>query len=176
MQDKQQGLRTRLRNNQREIQRLMTAYENFGTVVVSGHDVADMEDWLIQDRPKRRAPAARSPDPLDLTQTTDASTQPSQSSLGDSMISDAASDAIADNISDDYTGTSEEEEEESRSVNTETGLPDSQASDSPYLSRSQKRKRKKAKKVAKQSKKESKLREAREDKKRGGSPLGSPSY
>jgi len=176
MQDKQQGLRTRLRNNQREIQRLMTDYENFGTVAVTGHEVADMEDWLIQERPKRRASAARSPDPLDLTQTTDASTQPSQSSLGDSMISDAASDAIADNFSDDYTGSSEEEEEGSRSVNTETGLPDSQASDSPYVSRSQKRKRKEAKKAAKQAKKERKMRETREDKKRGGSPPGSPSY
>jgi len=178
MQDKQQGLRTRLRNNQREISRLMTEYENFGTVLVSGHNVADMDTWLVSDRPKRRAPATQSPDPLDHTQTTDVSTQPSQSTFGDSQISDAASEALRGTFSDDYTGSSEEEEDETRSVNTDTGRPDTQDSESPYLSRSekQKRKKRKEKKEAKKSKKADKKRESRKDKKRGRSPLGSPSY
>ena len=40
----------------------------------------------------------------------------------------------------------EEEVEEERSVNTETGMPDTQASDSPYLTRSQKKRRRKKEK------------------------------
>ena len=178
MQDKQQGLRTRLRNNQREISRLMTEYEKFGKILVNGHNVADMDTWLVSDRPKRRAPATQSPDPLDHTQTTDVSTQPSQSTFGDSQISDAASEALRGTFTDDYTGSSEEEEDEARSVNTDTGRPDTQDSESPYLSRSekQKRKKRKEKKDAKKSKKAAKKRESRKDKKRGRSPLGSPSY
>jgi len=63
IQDKQQGLRTRLRHNQREISRLMRDYENFGSVVVTGHDVKDMDEWLVDCRPKRRAVVTGSPDP-----------------------------------------------------------------------------------------------------------------
>jgi len=44
LQDKQQGLRVRLRNHQREIHRLMTEYENFGAVVVTGQDVPGMDE------------------------------------------------------------------------------------------------------------------------------------
>ena len=176
MQDKQQGLRTRLRNNQREIKRLMADYENHGAVIVTGNKVADMNTWLISDRPKRHAPAVQSPEPLDQTQTTDVSTQPSQSTLGESQISDAASEALGTTFTDDYTGSSEDDEEAERSVNTDTGLPDTQASESPYLSRSQKRKRKRAKKEAKKAKKESKKRESRKGKNRGRLPPGSPSY
>ena len=168
MQDKQQGLRTRLRNNQRELQRLMKEYENFGAIVVTGDQVPGMKEWLVNDRPRRRAPVVRSPDPLDNTQTTDGSTQPSQSTIANSQISDAASDIFPD----DYTASSEEEVEEERSVDTETGLPDTQASDSPYRTRSQKKKRRK-KKAKKASKKEK-----RRNKKNGGkrSPPNSPSY
>jgi len=178
LQEKQQGLRTRLRNNQSEIQRLMKDYENFGVTLVKGHDVPDMEEWLVNDRPKRRAPVVRSPDPLDLTQTTDASTQPSQSTLADSQISDAASEALAQpQFSDDYTGSSDDEEEE-RSVNTDTGLPDTQASDSPYLSRANKKKRKKrkAKRENKRAKKNNKREEKKREKKRDRSHPRSPSY
>ena len=90
-----------------------------------------MENWLVQSRPRRHAPAVRSTDPLDNSQTTDASTQPTQSNLGNSQTSDAASEALAaGTFSDDYTGSSEDDEDEERSVNTETGLPDSQGSDS----------------------------------------------
>jgi hypothetical protein len=41
LQTKQQGLRTRLRNNQAEIQRLMVEYENFGAIVVNGDFITD---------------------------------------------------------------------------------------------------------------------------------------
>ncbi len=101
LQDKQQGLRTRLRHNQREIQRLLMDYENFGLTVVNGNDVPDMDTWLVNDRPKRRAQVNHSPGPIDYTQTTDGSTQPSQPSLADSQISDAASEALGSNLFSD---------------------------------------------------------------------------
>ena len=110
---------------------------------------------------------------------TDGSTQPSQSTLGQSQISDAASEALAaGSIEDDYTGESEDEEDEERSVNTETGLPDTQASDSPYETRSSKKKRKKrkAKKESKKEKKNRKRDEKRKGMKRDNSPPRSPSY
>jgi hypothetical protein len=44
LQTKQQGLRTRLRNNQAEIQRLMVEYENVGAIVVNGDGITDMND------------------------------------------------------------------------------------------------------------------------------------
>ena len=76
----------------------------------------------MNSRPKRRAVATQSPNPLDNTQCTDASMQPSQPSVGESMISDAASDALEHpNFSDDYTDSSDEVEDEERSVNTDTG-------------------------------------------------------
>jgi len=110
---------------------------------------------------------------------TDASTQPSQSSLGQSQISDAASEALAaGSIEDDYTGESEEGEDKERSVNTETGLPDTQASDSPYMTRSSKKKRKKRKdkKGSKKGKKSSKRDADRKGRKREKSAPRSPSY
>ncbi len=179
LQDKQQGLRVRLRNNQREIHRLMTEYENFGAVVVTGQDVPGMDEWLVNSRPKRRAVATQSPNPLDNTQCTDASTQPSQPSVGESMISDAASDALEHpNFSDDYTDSSDEVEDEERSVNTDTGLPDTQASDSPYLTRPDKKKKKKRKqkKENKKAKRSSKKMEERKSGRRKKSPPRSPSY
>ena len=44
MQTKQQGLRTRLRNNQAEIRRLMVEYEIFGAIVVNGDGIKDVND------------------------------------------------------------------------------------------------------------------------------------
>ena len=125
---------------------------------------------------ERRPPAGQSPDPVDPTQTIDISTQPSQSTLSESNNSDAASEALGATCTDDYTGSSEEDEDEERSVNTETGLQDTQESDSPYLTRTQKRKRKRDKKEAKKAKKASKKHERRKAKKGGGTPPGSPSY
>ena len=174
IQSRQVGLRARLRNNQREVKRLMTDYENCGSVIVRGSDGADMAEWLQQDRPRRRAAAEQSPNALNCTQTTDASTQPSQTSISNSQISDAASEALRQGLlDDDYTGSSEEEENEERSVNTESGLPDTQASDSPYQPRNKKRKRKE-----KKSKKGKKERKGHKKGKKDGDRSGpsSPSY
>jgi hypothetical protein len=63
--------------------------------VVNGNAIQDMDAWLVNSRPRRRASVAASPDAVENTQLTDASTQPSQSSLGQSVISDAASEALA---------------------------------------------------------------------------------
>ena len=76
IQNNQIGLRARLRNNQREIKRLMTDYDNYGAVIVRGSEVADMNEWLQLDRPRRRAATDQSPNVLDCTQTTDGSTHP----------------------------------------------------------------------------------------------------
>ena len=133
----------------------------------------------VNSRPKRRAAATQSPNPLDNTQFTDASTQPSQPSVGESQISDAASDALEHpNFSDDYTDSSDEVEDEERSVNTDTGLPDTQASDSPYLTRADKKKKmkRKQKKENKKAKKSSKKREESKSDRRKNSPPRSPSY
>ena len=70
---KQSGLRTRLRNNQRELYRLLQAYENCGMTIVSGSAIADMDEWLVRRNPKRRASEAPSPHPLEQTQTTETS-------------------------------------------------------------------------------------------------------
>lgn len=94
MQEKQQGLRVGLRNNQREIARLIGDYQNVGAIIVTGHDVPNMDDWVVNDRPIRSAAAVRFPEPLGNTQATDASTQPSQPSMADSKISDAAYDLL----------------------------------------------------------------------------------
>ena len=115
LQDKQQGLRTRLRHNQREIQRLLIDYENFGLTVVKGHGVPDMDTWLVNDRPKRRAKIEHSPGLLDNTQTTDGSRQPSQPSVAESQISDAASEALGSTLfSDDYTGSSKDKNQKKK--------------------------------------------------------------
>lgn len=77
--------------------------QNFGAIIVAGHDAPDMDYWIINQHPKRIAPAVRSPGPLDNTQMTDSSTQPSQPTIDDSQISGAASELLANpNIADDY--------------------------------------------------------------------------
>ena len=93
--------------------------------------------------------------------------QPSQPSLADSQISDAASEALGGNLfSDDYTGSSEDhKEEEERSVNTETGMPDTQASDSPKRRKGSRRRRKKQ---AKRPKRIIRRKEASKTRRRDG--------
>ena len=86
-------LAIRLRNNQREIDRLMEAYETLDAVVVRGSEVQDMDDWLVQPKRKRRVAEVKS-EPLESTQSTDSSHR-SQSHAGESQISDAASEALA---------------------------------------------------------------------------------
>ena len=109
---KQNKLAIRLRNNQREIDRLMDEYETLDAVVVSGSDIKDMEEWLVQPRKRRRASEVKC-EPLDNTQTTDTSHH-SQSSGGETFVSDAASDALAGEgeFSDDVTGDDEDSENE----------------------------------------------------------------
>ena len=134
IQNKQVGLRARLRNNQKEIKRLMTDYDNVGSVTVSDSEVIDMKEWLQEDRPCRRAAAVQSPNALECTQTTDGSTQPSQTFVETPRISDAASEALREGeFDDDYTGSSEEDENQERSVNTDSGLPDTQSSENSKL-------------------------------------------
>jgi hypothetical protein len=159
-------LAIRLRNNQREIDRLMEEYETLDAVVVTGSKIQDMDDWLVQLKRKRRAEEVEL-EPLENTQTTDSSYR-SQTSGGESQISDAASEALAHGeFSDDFTGDDEDEENEDRSVDTRTGLPDSQLTDGSYDDHKEKKKRKKrAKKAAKKT----------ETKRKTRSPPRSPSY
>jgi len=173
---KQNKLAMQLRNNQKEIERLMEEYETLDAVIVSGSAVEDMDDWLEQPRKRRHAAEVKC-DILDNTQTTDNS-QHSQSVSGESLVSDAASEALGTaEFSDDFTGESEDSENEERSVDTRTGMPDSQLTDGTYDDQKEKKKkrRKKAKKAKKQSVKESKEKEGNTKKKRS-SPPRSPSY
>ena len=159
---KQNKLAIRLRNNQREINRLMEEYETLDAVVVSGSDIQDMDEWLVQPKRKRRAAEIMS-EGMANTQTTESS-DPSQRSAGESNVSDAASDCLAHGeFSDDFTGEDEDDEDEKRSVDTRTGMPDSQLTDASYDEQIEKKKRKKKKKKA------SKKRSRR-------SPPHSPSY
>jgi len=166
---RQNKLAIKLRNNQREVNRLIEEYQTWDAVVVSGRDVLDMDEWLVQPKRRRRAAEDKN-EPIENTQTTESSLH-SQLSAGDSQISDAASEALAQGeYSDDYTGEDEEDEDEERSVDTCTGLPDSQLTDGTYDEQIDKKKRKKktkkAKKKAKRSRRKSTSR----------SPPLSPSY
>ncbi len=87
-----------------------------------GSNVKDVDEWLQQNRPRRRAQPVQSPNVLDHTKKTDGSTQPSQPSQSNSQISDAVSEALRESHFDDnYTGSSEKYENEDRSVNTDNG-------------------------------------------------------
>ncbi len=142
---KQNKLAIRLRNNQREINRLMEEYETLDAVVVSGSDIKDMDEWLVQPRRKRRAAEIMS-EGMANTQTTESS-DPTQRSAGESNVSDAASDCLAHGeFSDDFTGEDEDDEDEKQSVDTRTGMPDSQLTDASYDEQIEKKKRKKKKK------------------------------
>ena len=154
----------------------MDEYETLDAVVVKGGQITDMDDWLVQPRKKRRATEVKS-EPLENTQTTDTSYR-SQSSPGDSKVSDAASDIWAEvEYSDDYTGEDEESENEERSVDTRIGLPDSQLTDGTYDEQKEKKKRrKKAKKAANKAKGDKDENKGHKVKSKRWSPPGSPSY
>ena len=95
----------------------MEEYEILDAIVVRGSDIKDMDDWLVQPKKRRRATEVKC-EPLENTQTTDNSPY-SQSSGGESQVSDAASEALRHGeLSDDYTGEDEEEEDERRSVDS----------------------------------------------------------
>ena len=132
-----------------EMTRLMGEYEVCGVEVVRAPSRADMATWLSKDRPRRRPNIPPSPG-IDLTQSTASSNLTQQS--GDALLSD------------DYTPSQESSHGgggsvKDRSVNTETGMPDTQMTDETFSPREKKRKKKdrkmkKGKKVAKKMKKE----------------------
>jgi len=117
--------------------RLMKDYENAGMEIIKAPNRADMSTWLVSDRPRRRATVPPSPG-VDLTQSTDNSNLSQLSGEG--------------TYSDDYTGSEtssrEGESMEERSVNTETGLPDTQKTDETF-SPEERKKKKKAKRAKK---------------------------
>ena len=120
-----------------EMTRLMTDYEFAGVEVLQAPSRADMSSWLASDRPCRRAALPSSPS-VDLTQSTDASN-----------LSQLSGEGI---LSDDYTGSEASshggQSMEERSVNTESGMPDTQMTDETF-SPEEKKKMKKKEKVKK---------------------------
>jgi len=135
-----EALRKKVVKANGELTRLMTEYELAGVEVVAPPSRSDMSTWLASERPRRRAAIPPSPG-IDLTQSTDASNT--------SLLS---GDGV---LSDDYTGSEDSsrgvDSVEGRSVNTETGLPDTQLTDETF-SPEEKKRRKKEKRMKKQRK------------------------
>ncbi len=134
-----------------ELTRLMTEYEYLGVEILEAPTRADMSTWLANDRPRRRAAIPPSPG-TQLTQSTDASNTSQQS--GDCVLSD------------DYTCSEESsrgvETVEERSVNTETGMADTQLTDETF-SPEEKKRRKKEKRQKKERKALKKVNRREED-------------
>ena len=132
-----ESLRKKVLKAGSEMARLMNEYELFGVEVIQAPNRAQMDDWLVRDRPRRHAPVPPSPG-IDLTHSTDASNLTQQS--GEALLSD------------DYTGSevshAGEDSVEERSTSTDTGLPDTQNTDESY-SPGEKKRKKKAKKAKK---------------------------
>ena len=167
LQNKTNGLRLSLKNNQAELHRLCQVYDNWDVIPVKGSNV-DLTDWLVSDRPKRKAKVNKSPDPSQPGSQSDFS-QGTEDSVG-----------AQSNVSygDDVTEDGEDDETSKRSGDTETGRPDTQETEESYDDVEERRKKKKAKKksakkekrrMGKQKKKEAKA-------KAGYSEYDSPSY
>jgi len=145
-----EALRKKVVKANGEMTRLMTDYELAGVEVVQAPSRADMSTWLASDRPRRRAAIPPSPG-IDLTQSTDASN-----------LSQLSGEGI---LSDDYTGSEASthggDSMEERSVNTETGLPDTEGTDETFSPEEKRRKEKEktAKKPKKAMKKEEPIEE-----------------
>ena len=153
-----EALRKKVVKANGELTRLMKEYELSGVEVAEPPSRADMSTWLASDRPRRRAAIPPSPG-IDLTQSTDASNT--------SLLSGEGV------LSDDYTGSEDSsrvvDSVEERSVNTETGLPDTQLTDETF-SPEEKIRRKKEKKMKKQRKAlKNKEREAEDQEESDGS-------
>ena len=144
MKNSAEGLRKCVVKSRSEINRLMSEYELAGVEVLRAPTRAEMTTWLASDRPRRRAPVPPSHG-MDQTQPTDASN-----------LSQLSGEGV---LSDDYTGTdvsaNGNESMEERSVNTETGLMDSQWTDETFSPEEKMRKKKERKE--KKEKKEKKL-------------------
>ena len=152
-----EGLRKSVVKSKSEMTRLMTDYEFAGVEVLTAPTRADMSTWLASDRPRRHAAIPPSPG-IDLTQSTDASN-----------LSQLSGEGV---LSDDYTGSEVShggnESMEERSVNTETGLMDTQMTDETFSPEERKRKKKerkekKEKKDKKAAKKEGHQREEEDE-------------
>ena len=117
-----EGLRKKVVKANGELTRLMTEYELAEVVVVKAPSRAEMSNWLASDRPRRRSTIPPPSPGLELTQSTDASN-----------LSQLSGEAI---LSDDYTESDSDsrgfQSIEERSVNTETGLPDTQLTDETF--------------------------------------------
>ena len=135
-----EALRKKVVKANGEMTRLMNEYEFAEVEVIQAPSRADMSTWLANDRPRRRATIPPSPG-TQLTQSTDASNTSQHS--GDCVLSD------------DYTCSEESsrgvETVEERSVNTETGLPDTQLTDETF-SPEEKKRRKEEKRLKKERK------------------------
>ena len=90
-------------------------YDNWDVIAVKGSSV-DLSDWLVKDRPKRKAQATKSPDPSQAMSQSDHS-QGTEESLG--ALSKGS-------YYDDVTEDGEDDETSELSVNTITGAPDTQ--------------------------------------------------
>ena len=162
---KQNGQRTKLKNNNAEMRRLIQEIQDFGKVIVSGSKVR-MDDWLVSGKRGRHAEVAptQGSDGLSQSQSTNATSE------GPSQPTDEEYDLKAE-FSDDVTASGEEDENSKRSLDTD-GQEEEESSDSSY--KRHKSKRKKEKKRAKKEKKEEKRKKkARREKE---SSFSSPSF
>lgn len=166
---KQNGQRTRLKNNNAEMNRLIQEIQDFGKVIVSGNQVR-LDDWLVSGKRARRAEvtATQGSDGLSQSQSSSASTEaPSQPTEEEYEVD------RKELFSDDVTESGEEDETSKRSVNTD-GQEEDEQSDSSYSrhkKKNSKREKKKARKLRKRAKKASKSsRRAKEE------SAASPSY
>ena len=166
---KQNGQRTRLKNNNAEMNRLIQEIQDFGKVIVSRNQVR-LDDWLFIGKRARCAEvtATQGSDGLSQSQSSSASTEaPSQPTEEEYEVD------RKELFSDDVTESGEEDETSQRSVSTD-GQEEDERSDSSYSrhkKKNSKREKKKARKLRKRAKKASKSsRRAKEE------SAASPSY
>jgi len=158
---KSNGQRTRLKNNNAEMSRLIQEIQDFGKVVLSG-DKVRLDDWLVGGKRKRRADIA-------LTQGSDGLSQSQSSNATSEAPSKSHDDEYTESpkgeFSDDVTESGEDDEDSKRSLDTEGEVEDEESTDSSYERRKTKKERKRAKKEKKRNQKKEK-KENRKDKDR----------
>jgi len=136
---------------------------------VTGSKV-DLSDWLVRDRPKRRASVVKSPDASQVL--------PSQSDCSQHSLATGSEFSMERSFADDVTEDGDDDETSQRSGATATGVVDSQETEESYDEEEEKKKRKKAKKKAsKKARRREVKKQKKEDKGRSGrSAYDSPSY